>query len=477
MNFRLIVIVLAALALMTSAVNVYFQYTALRKSVRAEAAKDAVSTLQEINGQISTFVAEQVKPVRILAGLKELRKFIIEPTDSNLEKVNAILDHFDKSMDGSICFLMDMKGTIIASSNRTGSDHLVGDSFFSVPYFQSAIKGESGTYLGYVKQLEQRAVFNSFPVMNDSGDSVIGVAVIRTTVENFRKQIHESGEEIILVMAPSGIVFASNRPELRFTTFEKLSAKQEADIVESGRFGKGPFEWSGLQRKNNNVFVDRTGTQYLGYIIPISSLEGWQLVYLKDLDSIYKEINEPFSAVSNYPVISLTLFVAVCVFIIYRKASKDILKRQVAEQALLESKEKHQNLYNYTPGMLHAINPDGVILNVSDHWLKTLGYSREEVVGKNFSEFLSDHSRRHFEEVSFPQLRNSTFLSSAPVEMKRRDGSGIETLLSAIAERDGLGRVYRYLCVLVDITQQKRLETELWNVRKQSQTVLPRQSE
>lgn len=466
MNFRLIVIVLAALALMISAVNVYFQYTALKNSVQTEAVRDAEATLKEINGQISTFVAEQVKPVQILAGLPVVREFINAPTGANLEKVNVILDHFDKAMEGSICFLMDLKGTIIASSNRSGVDHLPGDSFFMLPYFQSAFKGQPGIYLGYVNELEQRAVFNSFPVMNESGDSVTGVAVIRTTVDNFRKQIHESGEEIILVLAPNGVVFAANDPAWRFTTFEKLSTEEEAVLVESGLFGKGPFKWSGLEKKNDNIFVDRTGSQYLGHVIPISSLDGWKLVYLQNLNTVFKEINEPFFAVSNYPVVLTTLFVAVCVLIIYRKASRDILKRQVAEQALIESQEKHYNLYRHTPGMLHAIDSDGLILTVSDHWLKILGYSRDEVIGKNFSQFLSDHSRKNFEEVSFPELRNTMVLSNTSLQLKRHNGILMETLLSAAADRDGLGRIYRYLCVLIDITHQKRLETEVSTLRK-----------
>ena len=471
MNLRLIVIVLAALALMTSAVNVYFQYTALKKSVQSGALKEAEATLKEIDGQISTFVAEQAKPVRILAGLPVVGEFINDPTGANLEKVNVILDHFDKAMEGSICFLIDLRGTIIASSNRSGSDHLPGENLFSLPYFQSAFKGQAGIYMGYVKQLEQRAVFNSFPVMNEPGGLVTGVAAIRTTVDNFRKNIAQSGDEIILVVAPNGIVFASSHPAWRFTTFEKLSSAEEAGLVKSGLFGNGPFKWSGLEKKGKNIFVDRTGLQYLGSVIPISSLEGWKLVHLENLNIVLSEINETFFAISNYPLISMTLFVAVCVLIIYRRASTDILKRQVAEQALLESQEKHRNLYRHTPGMLHAIDPDGVILTVSDHWLKTLGYSGEQVIGKNFTEFLSDHSRTNFQEVSFPQLRNAMVLSNTSVELKRHNGILMETLLSASADRDGLGRIYRYLCVLTDVTHQKRLETELSNVRKQPQTI------
>lgn len=471
MNFRLIVIVLAALALMTSAVNVYFQYTALKKSVQSGALKEAEATLKEIDGQISTFVTEQAKPVRILAGLPVVSEFINDPSGANLEKVNVILDHFDKAMEGSICFLMDLKGTIIASSNRSGSDHLPRENLFSLPYFQTALKGQSGIYMGYVKQLEQRAVFNSFPVMNESGDSVTGVAAIRTTVDNFRKNIAQSGDEIILVVAPNGIVFASSHPAWRFTTFEKLSSAEEAGLVESGLFGNGPFKWSGLEKKGKNIFVDRTGLQYLGSVIPISSLEGWKLVHLENLDVVLSEINKTFFAISNYPLISMTLFVAVCVLIIYRRASTDILKRQVAEQALMESQEKYRNLYRGTPGMLHAIDSNGFMLAVSDHWLKTLGYSREEVIGKNFADFMSDHSKKNFEKVSFPQLRNAMVLSNTSVELKRHNGILMETLLSASADRDGLGRIYRYLCVLTDVTHQKRLETELSNVRNQLQTI------
>ena len=54
---------------------------------------------------------------------------------------------------------------------------------------------------------------------NDSNTYVVNPS---GNPDNFRKNIAQSGDEIILVVAPNGIVFASSHPAWRFTTFEKL---------------------------------------------------------------------------------------------------------------------------------------------------------------------------------------------------------------------------------------------------------------
>lgn len=161
MQFRTIVTVLCALVLLSLGVNGFFFYKALKESAFSEALKDAAATLQEINGHISSFVSDQVKPVKIMAALNEVKEFVRDPNKENLEKANVILDQFDASMEGSICFILDVNGTIIASSNRNGTDHLVGQNFAHLPYFRDSLKGESGIYLSVVPEISQRAVFNS----------------------------------------------------------------------------------------------------------------------------------------------------------------------------------------------------------------------------------------------------------------------------------------------------------------------------
>src|SRR5258708_19034573 len=65
------------------------------------------------------------------------------------------------------------------------------------------------------------------------------------------------------------------------------------------------------------------------------------------------------------------------------------------EAALLrESEAQLRKLYRETPLPLHAIVADGRIEQVSDAWLKLLGYPREDTTARNLRAFFTQHSTR-----------------------------------------------------------------------------------
>jgi PAS domain S-box-containing protein len=61
-------------------------------------------------------------------------------------------------------------------------------------------------------------------------------------------------------------------------------------------------------------------------------------------------------------------------------------------------------LYEATPAMLHSIDPQGHSIYVSDVWLTTLGYARDEVVGHLVVDFLTPASRIYATGTAIPEL-------------------------------------------------------------------------
>ena len=55
-----------------------------------------------------------------------------------IEQANSILDRYSLTLPGSVCYLMDLNGLTIASSNRHQPDSFVGKSYKFRPYFQQA---------------------------------------------------------------------------------------------------------------------------------------------------------------------------------------------------------------------------------------------------------------------------------------------------------------------------------------------------
>jgi PAS domain S-box-containing protein len=136
----------------------------------------------------------------------------------------------------------------------------------------------------------------------------------------------------------------------------------------------------------------------------------------------------------------------------------DITQRKRAEEALRKSEERYRNIYNKTPVMLHSIDRDGRLLNVSDFWLKTLGYERNEVIGRKSVDFLTEESRRYAQEVSLPEFYKTGIAWNIPYQFVKKNGEVIDILISAICERDESGNIERSLAVLNDVTDQKRAE-------------------
>jgi PAS domain S-box-containing protein len=128
------------------------------------------------------------------------------------------------------------------------------------------------------------------------------------------------------------------------------------------------------------------------------------------------------------------------------------------EAALLrEGQERLRNLYRETPLPLHAIGTDGRIEEVSDAWLKLLGYPREETAGRALTDFMTADARRHYQTAIWPRLQQGGDIQEAECRFVRKSGEVLDVLLNAHQERAD-GESVRMLGGLVDITARKRAE-------------------
>lgn len=141
-------------------------------------------------------------------------------------------------------------------------------------------------------------------------------------------------------------------------------------------------------------------------------------------------------------------------------AFQDITRRHDAEVALRESNRLLRQLYEQTPAMMHSIDVDGRLLSVSDRWLATMGYTREEVIGRRALEFFTDESRR-LRQNDLRQLWADGHHTSGLLQVTRRDGSVLDIVASAIVQYDDGGQAQRALVVTDDVTELLARTAEL----------------
>ena len=74
-------------------------------------------------------------------------------------------------------------------------------------------------------------------------------------------------------------------------------------------------------------------------------------------------------------------------------AEVDMIVQKQTMEALQASEERFQLLFNKAPLGYQSLDFDGNFIEVNQQWLDTLGYEREEVIGKWFGDFLTLASR------------------------------------------------------------------------------------
>ncbi|MFH0813960.1 MAG: PAS domain S-box protein, partial [Pseudomonadota bacterium] len=139
----------------------------------------------------------------------------------------------------------------------------------------------------------------------------------------------------------------------------------------------------------------------------------------------------------------------------YQGIIRNITERKRAEEALQESKEKYRNLVESISDVVYAIDSSGVLTYISPVVKNTLGYEPDELIGKQFLEFVhkEDHDllMRRFSEFYGGIVRHIDYR----VIGKQGDIKWVRTLTNPIIEEGGFvgGRG-----VIIDITERKRAE-------------------
>ncbi|MCL4216497.1 MAG: PAS domain S-box protein [Candidatus Hydrogenedentes bacterium] len=157
----------------------------------------------------------------------------------------------------------------------------------------------------------------------------------------------------------------------------------------------------------------------------------------------------------------------------YEGTVEDVTQRVRTEQALRDNEQQLRYLYDNTPVMMHSIDMAGRLLNVNAFWLRTLGYERDEVIGRRSVEFLTPASHRYAKMI-LPLLDRHGALKDIELQFMKKDGDAIETLLSAVkvpprTEGNAESTDLFALAFIIDNTDRKRAEEQRLHLDAQIQ--------
>jgi diguanylate cyclase (GGDEF)-like protein/PAS domain S-box-containing protein len=138
----------------------------------------------------------------------------------------------------------------------------------------------------------------------------------------------------------------------------------------------------------------------------------------------------------------------------------EIEVRRRAEAEATRYAEEVRDLYDRAPCGYHSLDADGVYTRINDTELGWLGFTREEVIGRRFIEFLTPASVEFFKE-NFPRFKEKGEIYNLEFELLRRDGSTLPVELSATVLRDEAGNYRASRSTLFDISARRQAERAL----------------
>jgi PAS domain S-box-containing protein len=151
-----------------------------------------------------------------------------------------------------------------------------------------------------------------------------------------------------------------------------------------------------------------------------------------------------------------TVLIAAVGFFAVSRLIRDIAERQRAEEALRESKEKYQMLFETAKDAIFLSDETGKFVDVNQAACESLGYSKEELLRLSNREIDADpRGYEAFLQVRNGPMRESTF----KVNQRRKNGTLLPVEIIGSFFTSGGQRIS--LAIARDITERKQAEEAL----------------
>ena len=138
---------------------------------------------------------------------------------------------------------------------------------------------------------------------------------------------------------------------------------------------------------------------------------------------------------------------------------RDITERKKAERALQRSEEKYRLIFETANEGIWITDGERKTTLINRRMLDMLGYSREEIMGREPAEFLNPDQKPVLEKTR--QAITSGSQIQQEFKFRRKDGSDLWVISAASPVVDRDGRLIRTVSMLADVTVRKRTEEEL----------------
>lgn len=338
-------------------------------------------------------------------------------------------------------YVMDTTGLTVAASNYRDEDSFVGRNFAYRPYFTASIEGQTSVYHALGITSGERGIFFSAPILD--GIEVIGVMVVKMTVDEIESEWVDLGHEILIADA-NGIVFISSRPDYRFRTLAPLREEILQTISQTQQFpieSLSPIGLSagvvGASAVQVTIGQDPNTEQFISESASLD-VAGWHAIVFTPLQPIQGQVYRTL-ALTGFALIAMILAV-----MLFAQRRANVMQRIRFEQ---EQRAKLEHMVQERTKELDSANVS-LRAEVAERRLaeKKLRKSQKELVQAGKLAALGQMSAAISHEINQPLAAIKTYADNASEFLKRsRPDDARDNIVSISKMSDRMAQISRHL--------------------------------
>lgn len=269
----------------------------------------------------------------ILSVNPHIQAILPQSHPARIMELNRYLETLQTQTGASAIFLLNLRGTAIASSNWQSRFSFVGENYAYRPYFQEAIAKHKGRFYAVGSTSGEPGYFLAQAVLNKQ-QQVIGVVVLKISLAGLEKSWQQP-DEVLFVSDAHQVIFLSSDPALKYHRLHPLNTAARQYISDTRQYGSSPLSPLTLNTRNScsastpqvsfSNGASRSGYLHLTRDIP---QQKWQIHYFLDTAPIRVNVQKTLIAVSlGYAFILLLILYLV----LRRRRTRELY---VAQEAL-----------------------------------------------------------------------------------------------------------------------------------------------
>ena len=354
-----------------------------------------------------------------------------QPSADSVTQINAYLVDMNRRAGAFAVYVLDDKGTTLASSNWQDRSSYVGVNYGFRPYFKDAIAGGIGRFYGIGASTFEAGYFISQPVQRNG--RIIGIVAAKVNLDWIEQSWRTPGAgEQIWVKDANGVIILATTPAFKFKTLAPLSPAAKNDISAQRQFlqenlpilphkvlrqfADGASVMT-LERQQSGDTPALSGSadkaDYLAVNRALGPLQ-WQITVLAELDQVNEAArNAAIAAALGWALLLLALMYA-------RQRRRRIADKLNAQQTLARAYEQLEiKVEQRTADLVHANGRLQAEVAERERAEQTLRYAQAELVQSGKLAAIGQMAAGVTHELNQPLAALQTFSDNAKVFLAR----------------------------------------------------------